>query len=123
MFDLLFIYVGRNWKEDEPQMRFMAEKYLQLPNLLLLIFPEGTDYSPEKHSKSVKVCLPLSLCLSRSSDYSLALQFAKEQGLKPYSHVLTPRVKGFVLLARVLRPRLQAIYDFTVAYENSGEPV
>lgn len=68
----------------------------------LVIFPEGTRFNPA----SVEI-------LDKSR------QFAEEQGLYPYSHLLTPRIRGLQMALDGLRSNLDAIYDVTVIYSNT----
>jgi len=111
MFDLMFLFLGRQWETDKQQMRFMLHRYLQIysvdnevehRDLLLLLFPEGTDFSPLKKKK--------------------AIEYAQQIGIKPFDYLLTPRVKGFQTAVTVLKPRLDAIYDLTIAYNDGVKP-
>jgi len=47
-----------------------------------------------------------------------ARAFALERGLQPLTHVLQPRVKGFVAMATELRPAAHAVYDITLGYSH-----
>eukprot|EP01114_Cavostelium_apophysatum_P019393 TRINITY_DN6240_c0_g1_i1.p1 TRINITY_DN6240_c0_g1~~TRINITY_DN6240_c0_g1_i1.p1 ORF type:complete len:383 (+),score=54.46 TRINITY_DN6240_c0_g1_i1:71-1219(+) len=94
-----FTFLGRNWKRDKPQIVHTCKSYLTHPyNLLILIFPEGTDFSPAKRERGLK--------------------YAQEQNIQPFKNLLVPRVKGFASIAHNVRPRLDAVYDFTIAYDN-----
>jgi len=64
----------------------------------VLIFPEGTDLHPGGIEKSN--------------------QFAKQQGLPEYKHVLHPRATGLVALVDHLGPNLHEIIDLTMGYED-----
>lgn len=50
--------------------------------------------------------------------------FSLLSDMKPYIHVLTPRTRGFRLLATEMRDYLDAVYDTTVVYaEDNGRPL
>ena len=61
----------------------------------LLLYPEGTRYTKEKHDQS--------------------MEFAKEKGLKTLKHLLLPRPKGFHESISCLHSsNVKAVYDCTV---------
>lgn len=53
------------------------------------------------------------------------MEYAKKHNLPPLKHHITPRTKGFALLAEHLREGadFKAVYDVAVAYPNSGDNV
>lgn len=67
------------------------------------IYCEGTRFTKEKYAKGV--------------------EYAKQHDLPPLKHHLTPRTKGFALLAEHLREgaNFAAVYDVGVAYPNSTD--
>lgn len=104
-----FLYITRNWKQDESKMSRMIE-YLNTSktdgddgtgnsisssasprrlgsstkhNYQLVLFPEGTNLTEKTRAKSNA--------------------FAKDHNLKAYKHVLHPRTTGFGFLAEKMR--------------------
>jgi len=99
-----FIYLKRKWSEDSVRLDRWMDHYnstrTEGPRQILL-FPEGTNLSPNTIAKSN--------------------QFAEKKNLAKYKHVLHPRTGGFVHLAHGLQERrlLGAVYDFTIAYTGN----
>lgn len=98
------VYVRRR---GQFQSHIAANQLNYLSNLdvpvWMVIFPEGTRYTPNKRSVIEK---------SRN--------FAIQHGLQPFEHVLTPRIKGVKLALDYLRQKkLNAVYDVTIAYDQS----
>lgn len=62
----------------------------------LLLFPEGTDWSPRTLADSIA--------------------WAQKNGKRAYQHVLHPRVGGFVETLRAMRSQMDAVYDVTLAF-------
>lgn len=103
------IYVHRSAKFNEKEMRSKLQAQIKAKTPMhLIIFPEGTRYSPEK-SKTI----------ADSQEY------AEKEGLTVLKHVLTPRVKATHVAIDALRNYLDAVYDITIAFEgtvdNKGE--
>lgn len=73
---------------------------LDLPSWIF-IFPEGTRYNPEN-----------------SELITLSHKYAAEHDLPQYSHVLIPRIRGTYLALNLLKDKINAIYDITIAYSN-----
>lgn len=71
---LLFVFLKRDKTKDLQRVREISDYLvgLNMPTTLLL-FPEGTDLSPNNHLKS--------------------LAFAKKEGLAEYQYVLHPKVR------------------------------
>eukprot|EP01118_Nematostelium_gracile_P011300 TRINITY_DN3987_c0_g1_i1.p1 TRINITY_DN3987_c0_g1~~TRINITY_DN3987_c0_g1_i1.p1 ORF type:complete len:376 (-),score=79.00 TRINITY_DN3987_c0_g1_i1:34-1161(-) len=99
-----YLFLGRDWSRDKEQIIYSCNRYLKSwQKSFLCIFPEGTDFSPVKLKKS--------------------LQFAKDNNLPfEYKHVLLPRIKGFHAATNTMRPRLDYVYDFTIAYPGRKTP-
>uniref|UniRef100_A0A915BPN5 Phospholipid/glycerol acyltransferase domain-containing protein n=1 Tax=Parascaris univalens TaxID=6257 RepID=A0A915BPN5_PARUN len=98
-----FIYVRRFgnvvWSTVERQLSFL--KALNEP-FWLLIFPEGTRFSPKKRA-----------IIDSSRLYCESI------GIPAFDNLLTPRTAGFILALTYLRDSIDAIYDVTIAYEQS----
>jgi lysocardiolipin and lysophospholipid acyltransferase len=93
------LFVKRDWASDATTIAQTFERILQddIP-LWLVVFPEGTRFSPEKLAK--------------------ADAFADEAGLARTEHVLQARTAGFVASVQGLRGHVDAIYDVTIGYEE-----
>ncbi|KHN70736.1 1-acyl-sn-glycerol-3-phosphate acyltransferase epsilon [Toxocara canis] len=100
-----YVYVRRfgsvMWSAVERQLSFL--KSLNEP-FWLLIFPEGTRFSPKKRD------------IIESSK-----RFCERIQIPVFENVLTPRTSGFVLSMRHLRESVDAVYDITLAYDQSKE--
>uniref|UniRef100_F1L5P3 1-acyl-sn-glycerol-3-phosphate acyltransferase epsilon n=1 Tax=Ascaris suum TaxID=6253 RepID=F1L5P3_ASCSU len=98
-----FIYVRRFgnvvWSAVERQLSFL--KTLNEP-FWLLIFPEGTRFSPKK-----------------SAIIESSRLYCESIGIPAFDNLLTPRTAGFILALTYLRGSIDAIYDVTIAYEQS----
>ncbi|XP_068617440.1 lysocardiolipin acyltransferase 1-like [Battus philenor] len=97
-----FLYVKRNWQEDQVNLSQFVNYYKKLQHRnRIILFPEGTDLSEDNKSRSNK--------------------FADANNLQHYEYVLHPRTKGWVSLCSRLRDAgagLTSVYDVTVAYDN-----
>merc|ERR1719427_128678 len=96
-----YIFLKRNAAKDKENIHNSLTYYEELgckPNIL--IFPEGTDLSPDNQKKGWK--------------------YAERMGLPKYNHVLHPRIKGFVWYVQTLRKvgGIQAVHDVTVGYPD-----
>lgn len=98
------LFVKRNWSQDAETIRKTFKILMddECP-FWVMIFPEGTRLTPTK--------------LIASQNY------AKRKGLPFYDRVLIPRPKGVWSSVIGLRPKLQAIYDVSIAYEASEAPL
>lgn len=67
----------------------------------LVIFPEGTRYNILKHHMIQK-----------------SQQYARDNGLHPLDHLLTPRTTGFEVAMQTLRDHVSSVYDITIVYEG-----
>lgn len=95
-----YLFVKRNWRSDELLINGFINYYSRLKPyaLNLLLFPEGTDFTP------------------RTKDLSDV--YAKQNHLQLLKHVLQPRTTGFAHLVTKMRCKndLSAIYDVTLLY-------
>lgn len=91
------IFLQRNWEQDRLPMEQQLTNLADYPDpVWLLMFAEGTRFTPSKHEASVA--------------------FAKKSGLPPLQHLLVPRTKGFLLTLQQLRGKIPAIYCATLAF-------
>lgn len=97
-----FIFLSRKWSNDE-QLISNALQYFNKSHypLQLLLFPEGTDLSEANKARSQ--------------------QFARDNQLKVYNHVLQPRTKGFIKCIEEMCKSnyLHSIVDITIAYTGN----
>ncbi len=95
----MFLFVHRNWSDDERMITDMINYYndTSLP-VQLLIFPEGSDLSDSNKEKD--------------------RQFAVKNGLHLNEYVMHPRTKGFVHCINMLREGSGGfdICDISVGY-------
>ncbi|XP_039605518.1 lysocardiolipin acyltransferase 1 isoform X1 [Polypterus senegalus] len=97
-----FIFIQRRWEEDRHHMEAMLDYFCDIREpLQLLLFPEGTDLTPNTQARSD--------------------EFAEKNGLQRYEYVLHPRTTGFTFIVERLRrgDNLDAIHDITVAYPQN----
>ncbi|XP_032516871.2 lysocardiolipin acyltransferase 1-like isoform X2 [Danaus plexippus] len=95
-----FLYVKRNWQEDQLSLSQYVDYYKKLNyRQRVILFPEGTDLSEENRRRSLK--------------------FALSKNLPNYEYVLHPRTTGWAVLCSRLRDAgLTSVYDVTVAYDS-----
>lgn len=97
----LNIFVNRDWKDDEVELKNKLDIYnaLDLP-VQLLLFPGGGDLTLKSKTRSD--------------------QYADKKGLPHYSYVLQPHLNGFLYILNTLRNHgLDYIVDVTVAYPDA----
>ncbi|XP_076320039.1 1-acyl-sn-glycerol-3-phosphate acyltransferase epsilon-like isoform X2 [Tachypleus tridentatus] len=98
------IYVKRG---NFNQLKMMKDlKYLKHNRIptWLVIFPEGTRFNPS-----------LPQLLERSH------KVAEDQGIQPFKHLLTPKIRGLHVVLEQLRNSFDALYDVTVVYSNTKD--
>ncbi|GFY50561.1 1-acyl-sn-glycerol-3-phosphate acyltransferase epsilon [Trichonephila inaurata madagascariensis] len=93
------VFVKRHYFDSKKMISSL--KYLQNEKIptWMVIFPEGTRYNPEASDMIEK-----------------SQSFARDRGLVPLKHVLTPKYKGFQIALEHLKNNLDAVYDATVIY-------
>jgi 1-acyl-sn-glycerol-3-phosphate acyltransferase len=101
---LEFIWVKRDWTEDDGRIKSTFAKQWANPNepIAMFIFPEGRRLTNPRHAEAVA--------------------FAKERGLPVLKNTLYPRVKGFRATIKGVGPLLDAVYDVTLGYPNKSFP-
>ncbi|XP_051154697.1 1-acyl-sn-glycerol-3-phosphate acyltransferase gamma-like [Leptopilina boulardi] len=96
------IFLERNWDKDKEMIGVQMKELADFPDAMwLLLFAEGTRFTPEKCIASQK--------------------FAKEKGLPLLKHHLTPRTRGFIASLPSMKNKVDAIYDVQLAFK-SNEP-
>jgi len=94
-----FIFLARDWKQDEPRFRSHLQK-LNNPQdpMWLLIFPEGTNLAANTRERSKK--------------------WAEKSGIPDMKHQLLPRSTGLRFCLQELQNTTPYLYDCTIAYEG-----
>lgn len=96
-----FIFLERKWERDRPHIDSLLH-YFNAPEmdepLILLLFPEGTDLTPNT---------------KKNSDI-----FAEKKNLQKYDFVLHPRTTGFTYLVKKLVEcdAIDSVHDITIGY-------
>ena len=103
MSDMVFLSRG-DWDKDQKTIK---EKLTILADytspVWLLLFPEGTRFTKQKHQASI--------------------EFAVKAKLPVMEHHLTPRTKGFSFIMEVVdRKKFEAIYDITLVEGDDSAP-
>ncbi|OWF45925.1 1-acyl-sn-glycerol-3-phosphate acyltransferase delta-like isoform X2 [Mizuhopecten yessoensis] len=98
------IFLMRNWAKDKKIIADTIKELLDFPDqywFTLLLFPEGTRFTPEKHEASLK--------------------FAREKGLPEFKHHLLPRTKGFSYTIQALQGKgaVGALYDIAMGFKGN----
>ncbi|KAL4702080.1 hypothetical protein ACJJTC_002279 [Scirpophaga incertulas] len=98
-----FLYVKRNWQEDQLNLSQFIDYYNRLGcPYRVVLFPEGTDLSVDNKRRSDK--------------------YATGNNLALYKYVLHPRTTGWAVLCSRLRASgLMSVYDVTVAYDAPAQ--
>lgn len=103
-----FIFLSRKWENDEARIaEILSYACDNNDPISMLIFPEGTDLSPQS--------------LVRSHEYS------KKNNLALYNYVMHPRYRGTLHCLRTLTERpdnqkaITALHDVTIGYHDNGE--
>lgn len=100
------IFLERNWEKDKLNLSTKLNSLLEFPTpVWILLFPEGTRFSVEKHEASK--------------------EFATSRGLPVLHHHLIPRTKGFSFTVSQLdTKRISKVYDVTIVAggPNSAPP-
>uniref|UniRef100_A0A0R3RT82 PlsC domain-containing protein n=1 Tax=Elaeophora elaphi TaxID=1147741 RepID=A0A0R3RT82_9BILA len=94
-----FIFLDRKLKTDKERISEAIHYYASLgSNYQILLFPEGTDKTPNTTMKSN--------------------MYARKNGLKQLNNVIYPRSAGFIHLINEMRRYnyIECIYDITIAY-------
>jgi len=90
------VYLKRNFEEDKIRMKEKLKELVGFPSpVWLVLLPEGTRYTPEKHRASQ--------------------EFAETRGLPRLEHHLVPRTKGFTFtLSNLDKSKMSTMYDLTL---------
>jgi len=102
MSDIMFL--KRDWDSDRENISRKLNTIFTYPSpVWLLLFPEGTRFSADKHRAS--------------------LEFAAKEGLPLLQHHLLPRTKGFTFTVdHIDRSKVEIVYDVTLVENASSVP-
>lgn len=97
------VFMARKWEKDKPRLAHRLSKLANAVDdpMWLLIFPEGTNLSPNTRPKSIA--------------------WAKKQDRDPPKHELLPRSTGLRFCLQNLHTSVHWLYDCTLAYEGVPE--
>ncbi|CAG0914501.1 unnamed protein product, partial [Notodromas monacha] len=99
-------FMERDWSRDRAVLDDHIESVCNWPEpFWLLLYPEGTRFTPSKHAAS--------------------LEFARSKDLPILENLLMPRTKGFVFLRQRISRQVKDIYDILMVFdeESSGRRV
>ncbi|CAG9771263.1 unnamed protein product [Ceutorhynchus assimilis] len=98
-----FVFLERSYEKDKEVIDQQIRKLADHPDpMWLLLFPEGTRFTPKKHQ--------------------ISLDFANKNNLPQLKHHLLPRTKGFVASLPPMRGKVPAIYDTLIVFKDD-DPV
>ncbi|XP_064100028.1 1-acyl-sn-glycerol-3-phosphate acyltransferase delta-like isoform X2 [Macrobrachium nipponense] len=93
------IFLKRNWQEDRTVMSSQVQEFFDYPYpVWMLLFAEGTRFTPAKHAAS--------------------MEFARKKGLPELKRHLIPRTRGFIQCVQSLKGHFPVIYDVTVGFNT-----
>ncbi|KAG9699255.1 acyltransferase-domain-containing protein, partial [Aureobasidium melanogenum] len=107
-----FIFMSRKWAKDQPRLKHRLEKLSTrhtgpvlgrkdksgLDPAWLLIFPEGTNLSPNTRNSSAR--------------------WSEKTGIPDMKHQILPRSTGLHFCLEELKDSVDWLYDCTIAYEG-----
>ncbi|CAL4104612.1 unnamed protein product [Meganyctiphanes norvegica] len=99
------IFLERNWEKDKSIMESQIKEFFDYPySVWMLLFAEGTRFTPAKHVAS--------------------MEFARKRGLPELKRHLIPRTRGFIQCIQSVKGEFPAIYDVTVGFntKEGAEP-
>lgn len=97
-----FVFLERSFDKDRDIINKQITELVDHPDpIWLLLFPEGTRFTAEKHQAS--------------------LRFAKEKGLPELKHHLSPRIRGFIASLPSMKGKMAAVYDITLSFKPSDK--
>lgn len=99
------IFLKRDWTKDKKRIHDGVKELVSFPDgywFTLLLFPEGTRFTPEKHEASLEV--------------------SRKKGYPELKHHLLPRTKGFAYSMQEMKGKVNAVYDCTIGFKGDQEP-
>ncbi|XP_044268403.1 1-acyl-sn-glycerol-3-phosphate acyltransferase delta-like [Tribolium madens] len=97
-----FVFLERSFDKDKRVIDTQVTELAEHPDpMWLLLFPEGTRFTPTKHK--------------------ISLEFARQKNLPELKHHLLPRTKGFTASLPSMKGKVPAIYDNEICF-NENDP-
>lgn len=97
------IFLERNWERDSLVMGQKLDELMKYKEtVLILLFCEGTRFTPEKHRAS--------------------MEYARQKNFPELKYHLLPRTKGFNYCVQHLKNKTNAIYDIEIAFPETPKP-
>lgn len=101
MTALDFLFLARDWAKDQHTIAAAFARFRARPDpVWLVLFPEGTRKTPEKHAAS--------------------MERARRLGAPVTAHVMTPKTKGFVASVQGLAGKISAVYRINIDYGGAA---
>lgn len=98
-----FVILERSFEKDKDVIDRQIKELADHPDpMWLLLFPEGTRFTPGKHKASE--------------------DFAKERHLPELKYHLQPRTRGFVASLPSMKGKVPAVYDILLTF-NDDDPI
>ncbi|KAF5273615.1 hypothetical protein FQR65_LT04614 [Abscondita terminalis] len=98
-----FVFLERSFDKDKEIINKQITELADHPDpIWLLLFPEGTRFTVEKHKASE--------------------QFAREKNLPELKYHLQPRTRGFIASLPSMKGKVAAVYDILLAFKED-DPV
>ncbi|XP_018577240.1 1-acyl-sn-glycerol-3-phosphate acyltransferase delta isoform X2 [Anoplophora glabripennis] len=96
-----FVFLERSFDKDKEIINKQIIELAEHPDpIWLLLFPEGTRFTPKKHEAS--------------------LEFARKNNLPELKHHLLPRTRGFIASLPSMKGKVPAIYDIELAFKENA---
>ncbi|CAH1369228.1 unnamed protein product [Tenebrio molitor] len=94
-----FVFLERSFNKDKEIINTQVTQLADHPDpMWLLLFPEGTRFTPTKHK--------------------ISLEFARQNNLPELKHHLLPRTKGFTASLPSMRGKVPALYDIEICFKE-----
>lgn len=96
-----FVFLERSFDKDKEIINKQITELAEHPDpIWLLLFPEGTRFTPQKHEAS--------------------LEFARKNNLPELKYHLLPRTRGFIASLPSMKGKVPAVYDIELAFKESS---
>lgn len=98
-----FVILERSFEKDKEIIHTQIKELAEHPDpMWLLMFPEGTRFTPDKHKASE--------------------DFARQRNLPELKYHLQPRTRGFIASLPSMKGKVPSVYDIVVAFKDD-EPI
>ncbi|KAJ3654833.1 hypothetical protein Zmor_013991 [Zophobas morio] len=94
-----FVFLERSFEKDKRVISSQITELSEHPDpIWLLLFPEGTRFTPTKHK--------------------ISLEFARQKNLPELKHHLLPRTKGFIASLPSMKGKIPALLDIEICFDE-----